>query len=401
LSTRFYLRNEASDQTGRPTGSATTDADAGHVGAQRLVCLTMSSAKGAAQVERTWNSGVSGPAHYDLVGLFLSPALAGQTLGLGQRFTVAAALKGFAAPGGPGQYYLRAFAYLWRPGTGWVATLSAADSGVRSGVNGGPDFGLDETWRILQFPQLGADVPARDRDRIALELWCRFAIPGVSELGYAEFWGGTDDTKADGEVVADAASYLDYSSDLLLGGDKQMSTEEILVGARDLEIDDVNVGLLDDETSVTVTYTPQHLEHTAAQRFGIQRVDKISERVQVHAVLLLPTLENLRIAWGQPSTALSVSGTLSKLDVGGWGAVGGGGEQAPVKLVLKGKAPGTDRSRTITIHKAVAVEASEHFYDRQKRTVVPVTFTVIEDSTKGHGYKYLSIEDDAGAYSFA
>ena len=188
MPSRLYLRNEAATQPGAPIGTATLDADAGHVGAQRLVCLSMSRAKGAGQTIRTWNWGLGGPPHGDLVGLFLSPALAAQTLEAGQHFTVAAALKGNAPPGQPGESYLRAFAYLWRPGQGWVATVSAADASSRHGVTGGSDIGPDETWRILELPALAADIAVRQRDRIALELWCWFNFTNPSETGsYAEF----------------------------------------------------------------------------------------------------------------------------------------------------------------------------------------------------------------------
>jgi hypothetical protein len=394
MSSRLYLRNAAASQTGAPIGTATTDADAGHVGAQRLVCLTMSSAKGAGQIQRTWNYGTGGPVHYDLVGLFLSPALVAQTLEAGQRFTVAAGLKGNAAPGTPGQYYLRAFAYLWRPGVGWVATVSASDAASRAGVNGGCDIGSDEIWRVLQFDALAESIEVRDRDRIALELWCRFNLTDAAETNnYAEFWGGADDTKTDGEPVADAASYLEYSGDLIWAEEVTMNSANILVGARDLQVDGENVGALDG--GATVRYEPTHIEHTVDQRMGIQRVDKIAERMTVTANLKEATLENLRIAWGQPAAALVTEGTKTTLNIGGDDAVT---EHA---LILTGKAPGTNRTRTITCHKAVAIETSAHSYSKDGATVYPVTFVLVEDATKDEGFKYMTIEDDEGQFSFA
>jgi hypothetical protein len=70
-------------------------------------------------------------------------------------------------------------------------------------------------------------------------------------------------------------------------------------------------------------------------------------------------------------------------------------------LVLTGKAPGTNRARTITCHKAVAIETSAHSYTKDGATVYPVTFVLVEDPSKSEGLKYMAIEDDDGAFSFA
>jgi hypothetical protein len=394
MATRLYLRNEVSVQPGAPIGTATTDTDLGHVGAQRFSCLTMSRSKGIAQVQRTWYFEPGGAPHYDLVGLFLSPALVRQSLDAGRRFTIAAAIKGVAPPGEPGEYYLRAFAYLWRPGTGWVATVSAGDPNMRTGVNGGPDIDSNETWRIFQFDPLAQTVEVRDRDRVALELWCWFNFADANEMGhYAEFWGGVDDSKADGDTVADAASYLEYSGDLILAEEAMMNSANILIGARDLQVDGQNVGALDG--GATVSYEPTHVEHTVDQRMGIQRVDKVAERMTITAHLKEATLENLRIVWGLPASALVIEGTKTTLDVGGEDAV------TEHVLVLTGKAPGTNRTRTITCHKAVAIETSAHSYTKDGATVYPVTFVLVEDPAKAEGLKYMAIEDDDGAFSFA
>jgi hypothetical protein len=172
-----------------------------------------------------------------------------------------------------------------------------------------------------------------------------------------------------------------------------MNSANILVGARDLQVDGANVGALDG--GVTVTYEPTHIEHAVDQRLGVQRVDKVAERMTISANLKEATLENLRIAWGQPSSALSSAGSLSTLHVGGSDAV------TERTLVLTGKAPGTDRTRTITCHKAVAIETSAHSYTKDGATIYPATFVLVEDPSRGAGFKYMTIEDDEGQFSFA
>jgi len=391
MPTRLYLRDEVANQPGAPMGTAATDSDGQHVGAQRLICLTMSLDKGGSAGRRAWDEAQGAASHRDFVGMWISPALASQTLGAGQTFSLAYTL----GEDGPtdGHCYPRSFVYLWRPGMGWVATLCAASAASRD------TWGRDEVsdtmmWRRLDFPGLGFDIEARLRDRIVAEIWVRIdGEPTQPSSADIRFNGGTDDYD-DGEVVAsDAASFLEYSGDLILAQEVTMNSANILVGARDLRVDGANVGALDG--GATVTYEPTHIEHTVDQRMGVQRVDKVAERMTITANLKEAALENLRIAWGQPATALSTAGTKTTLHVGGAGAVT---EHA---LVLTGKAPGTNMTRTITCHKAVAIETSAHSYTKDGATVYPVTFVLVEDPTQGEGFKYMTIEDDEGQFAFA
>ncbi len=393
MGTRFYLRSTPSDQAGRPTGSATTDPDQGHAGLSRLVCLQMSRAKGGADCDAEFSSAVPhAVGTMDLVRLFISPALANQTLAIGQQFSYAA---GYSDSDEVEEWHLHAFLYLWRPGIGYVATLfgdgTALAGACRSET---PDAGAKPVWRTATWPALTADIEVRLRDRIVLEVWAHYwgEAPTPSHASSFHF-NGSEDGHAEGEVVdpPDCASYLQFGSDLLLGEDEMPDPLNILVSAVDMEVDDVNVGFLDG--AVALAYTPTHIEHSVEQRMGIQRVDRIAERLTVTANLLEPTLEAIRIAYGQPASSLSA--TLSTLGVGSSTVV------TEHKLVLKGKAPGTNKSRTITCHKAVAIEASAHSYAREGRVVIPVTFVLVEDNTKEAGFKFLTITDAAGTYTFA
>jgi hypothetical protein len=394
MPTRLYLRNTAATQAGRPVGTATTDEDLGHFGLARLVCLTMSRAKGSANYNVNHNTADAHPAgdSYCLMRIFLSPALAGQTLAAGTTFTHAV---GFNTGGGAIENYCRGFVYLWRPGVGYVATLFGHPTG-RAGVNDGSegDPGTIPIWRVKQYDALTADVEVRVRDRIVFEAWKRSSAEQGACVGFFHY-NGSDDDHEDGESVdpADCASYLEYSGNLVLAGEVSMNSANILVGARDLQVDGANVGALDG--GVTVTYEPTHVEHTVDQRMGVQRVDRVAERMTISANLKEATLENLRIAWGQPTYALSTAGAKTTLNLGGDGAV------TEHTLVLTGKAPGADRTRTITCHKAVAIETSAHSYAKDNATVYPVAFVLVEDPSRGAGFKYMTIEDDDGQFNFA
>jgi hypothetical protein len=395
MPTRLYLRNTAATQAGRPVGTATTDEDLGHLGVARLICLIMSRAKGNANYNvNLLPNAVTPHAGGDscLIRMFLSPALAGQTLAAGETFTHAV---GFNTGGGEIENYCRGFVYLWRPGVGYVATLFG-DAASRTGVNDGSegDPGTIPIWRVKYYDALTGDVEVRLRDRIVFEAWHHVTAETAGHPTYFHY-NGSDDAHEDGESVdpADCASYLEYSGDLVLAGEVSMNSANILVGARDLQVDGANVGALDG--GVTVTYEPTHVEHTVDQRMGVQRVDRVAERMTISANLKEATLENLRIAWGLPSYALSTSGTATVLNVGGEEAV------TEHTLVLTGKAPGADRTRSITCHKAVAIDTSAHSYTKEDATIYPVTFVLVEDAAQGAGFRYVTIEDDDGQFNFA
>jgi hypothetical protein len=362
----------------------------------------MSRVKGEADCDAAFSSA---EAHaigtLDLIRVFISPALAAQTFGAGQRFSFAA---GYHDSSSAEDWHLHGFAYLWRPSVGIVAAL-AGDGTDRAGICGSstPCAGLKPIWydsltanTEVVFPALTADIEVRLRDRIVFEAWAHYwgEGPAASHASSLHF-DGCDDTHDDGDIVdpPDCASYIEYSGELLLAEDVIMNSANILIGARDLAVDGANVGALDG--GATVTYEPSHVEHTVDQRMGVQRVDKIAERMTIACNLKEATLENLRIAWGQPTYALSTAGAKTTLHVGGEGAV------TEHSLVLTGKAPGSDRTRTITCHKAVAIETSAHSYTKDNATVYPVTFVLVEDSTKAAGFKYMTIEDDEGQFSFA
>ena len=394
MATRLYLRADISNQAGRPVGTATTDEDWGHAGVARLICRTMSAAKGGANVAAAAVS-PKGPiipaGSNELLRLFISPALAAQTLAVGERFSHCV---GFQENGIPVTWRFRGFAYLWRPGVGYIATLFG-DGTSRTGVDDGWQVGeIQKTvWRASDYAALTLDIEVRLRDRIVFEAWghsadeCDILWMALQHNGLADAW-------SDGDIVdpPDCASFLEYSDELLFAQALSPDAANILVGARDLQVDGANVGALDG--GVTVTYEPAHIEHYVDQRAGVQRVDKVAERMTITANLKEATLENLRIAWGQPTGALSAEGAKEILHVGGEDAV------AEHMLVLTGKAPGVERTRTITCHRAVAVGASAHSYSKDGATVYPVTFVLVEDASKEQGHKYVTIEDDEGQFQF-
>lgn len=103
------------------------------------------------------------------------------------------------------------------------------------------------------------------------------------------------------------------------------------------------------------------------------------------------TLENLLVAWGQSSSALTSTATSKTWEVDG-GALG----QAPVErgLIAVGNGPekaGTNAYSERTYHafRVLSVESSSHSLARADATVIPVTFRALPDDTG----KYMIVRD--------
>ena len=173
MPTRLYLRNVPSQQSGRPVGSATTDADQGHAGLARLVCLTMSGQKGGAGASAVASCVAHPAGGMDLFRIFLSSPLAAQTLASGQSFTFAGGLDQCVGGQGGGDFehaYFRIYAYLWRPGVGKVCALFGDATGATGFNDPDPAYvsPFGPTWQVVALPALTVDVEARLRDRIVV-----------------------------------------------------------------------------------------------------------------------------------------------------------------------------------------------------------------------------------------
>jgi len=388
MPTRLYLRNEASGQPGAPAATATTDSDAGHVGAQRLVCMTMSKTNGAAQVERTWDAGVVPDAHCDLMALFISPALAAQTLVAGTRFTHAGAWRSGPLKGG-------SFIYLWRPGVGRIATLFGADS-ERLTNDWGPtaEWPAEESWFVGMADALGEDIEVQLRDRIVLEAWLNFAWENADEQSLQGlYWEGADESKEHGDLVSDAAAYLEYSGDLILGEDiVALDPDNILIGTRELLVDDGNVGALIGGTRLEIEEA--EIEQQPDKQAAPERLDVTARRLSLVCQIEAATLQNLAIAWGLPPGSVTVGedGTITLI-------AGNPGARPIHEVIARGKGPGTHSTRTIRIPRATIIKPTGHAYSKREATAYEVHFLALADPTK-QDQMLMEVSDDGEVFEF-
>ncbi len=399
MATRWYLKPTYSTVLGRPAASAATavtDEDNGDP--TRLLCRVMDESlpEGPATIAE-WTAmqdlPITDPMWW-LVGLWEGPALPTQTLSAGLSVTVAMAV---AEQGeGGSNIHAAAYAYLRRPGQGNVACLTDPSPATRSPTQGGGELGtLDPPlcWREVTAV-LGSDIYVQARDRVVVELWAMTHDEFPEPPGHWRRvgWGGST-TYAEGEQADDPAAYIEFSADI---GDTTMgvTVTDILVGARTVKVDDVDIGATID--GVAIEATKDHLKHVIDQSQLMVGVTQYAEGYTIKVTAAEADLDNLKIAAGMPSTSLSTNGTKTTL------AFGDHDQDVPVHtLEITGKAPGTNKTRTITIPKAYVPAGGSHAYRKDNMTVYEMTFEVIADLTEGAGFRAFTISDDAGVFAFA
>jgi hypothetical protein len=102
----------------------------GLAGAARLNCLKLLPAMpGGGVVSREWALQLS-TQHRNLVGIWASEPLCRRRIPKNIYCRVTSAI--YEQGGAPGSLNAAAFVYLWRPGVGYIETISAADKASRS-----------------------------------------------------------------------------------------------------------------------------------------------------------------------------------------------------------------------------------------------------------------------------
>lgn len=160
--------------------------------------------------------------------------------------------------------------------------------------------------------------------------------------------------------------------------------ENVLIGVGVLKVDGASVGYT--SGGVVLAMTTDKMDKEVDQSYAPIGIHKIRESFEIRTSLAESTLENLKLIWEQKLAIVTGGGTRTL----SWGMNPDVDEHT---LEFKGKSPeGFDR--IFTVYKAVVWETGEMAHQKDALTLIPVTFRVLPDITKGDNKEYGTIVDE-------
>jgi len=162
--------------------------------------------------------------------------------------------------------------------------------------------------------------------------------------------------------------------------------KNVLVGVGTLKLDGVSVGYT--SGGVMLTAKAERVDKEVDQSYAPIGIMKVRESFGIQTNLAEATLQNLKLVWEQTSPIVDVVGPPNKQTMA-WGM-----NQAVVEhtLEFRGKSPeGLDR--IFKLFKVVVMEVGDMAHQKDKITLIPVTFRVLPDVTKSAGEEYGTIVD--------
>lgn len=151
---------------------------------------------------------VSSPGQYGLYAVFISDALAAQTISGGETVTFMIGAKDEIASNNCAWYI---YFYVWRSGSGNVKTFCNRMGTMGTELSTTKEFSSDS------FSAMPGNLTALDNDRLVLEVWFNRLpfTPGSDDSNPRLYYGGTEEG-ANGTAVgaSGAASYIQYGQTL-------------------------------------------------------------------------------------------------------------------------------------------------------------------------------------------
>ena len=162
---------------------------------------------------------------------------------------------------------------------------------------------------------------------------------------------------------------------------------EILIGGGTLKIDGTDVGFTED--GVTLINSRDYYDIEADQSINILRKNKVRQTITVVTNILQSTLANIKIVWDSGSTIT---------EAGGYSNLSFGGDTTVTEHTLQFDGVKTGGlTRKFYAYKAVSIETGEHSYKKNGKTLIPVTFELVADITKGEGKQLGYYQDELAA----
>jgi hypothetical protein len=150
------------------------------------------------------------------------------------------------------------------------------------------------------------------------------------------------------------------------------NANNILIGAAEVQIDSNDVGYTKGGTAVR--YEPEFIEVMADQAVGVVRKARSLERMFVTTTMLEVTLEQIRVAFMQPSVNLNAATLTLGYNNACW--------VDEIALTLIGVSPGCG-VRTWTFPRCVTFGTREYNMQREEETAFEVEFEILKDAA-GH-----------------
>jgi len=161
------------------------------------------------------------------------------------------------------------------------------------------------------------------------------------------------------------------------------NANSVLIGVGMLKVDGVSMGYT--SGGVTLINTTDKMDKEVDQSYAAIGIHKIRESFEIRTNLAEATLENLKIAWEQTEAVVTGVGTKTL----SWGM---NPDVIEYTLEFHGKSP-DQLDRKFSVYKAVVWEVGEMVHQKDALTVIPVTFRVLPDISKGAGKEYGEIVD--------
>ncbi len=139
------------------------------------------------------------------------------------------------------------------------------------------------------------------------------------------------------------------------------------------------------EGGIEIANAREYYERKADQYIGVVGVDKISERMTIKFSIAEATLDNLRLGWDYPSTAL-VSEVLS---------LGGDATATELTLFINCNSVGSSGTRKYEFLKVIPLAAGTHSYKKDDKTMIEFELLVLQD-TSATSLKQMCIVTDSG-----
>ena len=159
----------------------------------------------------------------------------------------------------------------------------------------------------------------------------------------------------------------------------------ILVGAGSLAVNGTDVGFT--SGGVRLRKIEDGWLRPDFNRMGYSEKVKLNEAFIISVQLAEATQDNLKTAWDLQTSDLQASGVESY-------RFGGHSDVSTHALIFTGKAPGANKTRTITFFRCVSVEFGEIRKRKGVETLIPATFHILADSSKSAKYSMGEISDE-------